>query len=172
MRAMEMAQMLGVCQLKFLILRYGGYVQRAEGKHDHDADLVRRGHLQSPENGHGQHGDARVNSEVERVHRQIRRVDITTAAVHSLVPVEGDRAAEQRHGEDVADGPEDAGAHHGVADVAEGARAGEDVRVEEEDGAADGGHGDGPEELDRDEELEKSVLSRIEMNRGGIPCRR
>lgn len=130
------------------------YVQCAEGKHDRDANLVRPGHLQAPENGNGHHRDAGVDDEVERVHGQIRGIDVAAAASRdSLVPVEGDGPAKKADGEDVANCPEDADTHHAIAGEAEGARAGEDVRVEEEDGTADSGHGDSPEELNRNQEL-------------------
>ena len=102
--------------------------------------LLPPGHLQLEHEKHGQHGDQDVGDHA--AHGRIQDVAEPAALVmapvgeRGLLPVGGDRAAEEDHGGDACEG---VGAHEddegGVAPVEDQVlAAGEDAAVEEEDG--------------------------------------
>lgn len=74
------------------------------------------------------------------MHGEVRGVDVAAAAGDQLVPVEGEGAAEEEDGEEVAEGPEQAGGHEGPADDAEAPVRREQVQVQVQDRQPDAGH--------------------------------
>jgi len=116
-------------------LPHGGDSPEANGKYDGHRNFIRQRHLQPPDHRHRQTQHNHVRHDVEGPGQDVRQ-DLVPAAPAGdrLVPVEGERPAEEEAAEDNAQAPESDGdggqSRHG-ADP--GHRHVEDAHVEEQD---------------------------------------